>query len=109
MNERSNPFANLKDVPVFAPKPRVEKPVESEALAEIAEENNFTSRQAPKQRKPERRKPRVHRTGRNVQFSSKVTAETLARIYKYADEKGVVIGEVLRLAMEALEREGVSR
>jgi hypothetical protein len=45
MNERANPFADLKDVAAFAPKPKPEKPVVPQALAEVAEENNFTSRQ----------------------------------------------------------------
>jgi hypothetical protein len=109
MSERVNPFANInKELPVFTTKTKTEKPVAEEALARVAEDNDFTSRQAPKPKKAERRKPRVHRTGRNVQFNSKVTAETLARIYKAADEHGVVIGEVLRLAMDALERDGSS-
>jgi len=106
MNERVNPFAMLKEGPAFTTKPKTEKPVEEAAVARIAEENGFPSREPPKTKKPERRKARIYRTGRNVQFSSKVTAETSARIYKAADERGVVIGEVLRLAMDALEREG---
>ena len=48
MNDRVNAFAGLNDPPVFATKPKPEKPVAPEALAEIAERNNFTSRQAPK-------------------------------------------------------------
>jgi len=108
MNERVNPFANLKEPPVFTTKPRTEKPLEEAAIARIAEDNEFPSRQAARPKKPERRKPRIYRTGRNVQFNSKVTAETSARIYKAADERGVVIGEVLRLAMDALERDGTS-
>jgi endonuclease/exonuclease/phosphatase (EEP) superfamily protein YafD len=53
-------------------------------------------------------KPRTHRTGRNVQFNSKVTAETNAKIYKLADEKEVTLGELLEMAMAALEREGAA-
>jgi hypothetical protein len=37
------------------------------------------------------------------------TAETKARIYKAADERGVVIGEALRLAIDALELAGESK
>jgi hypothetical protein len=107
MNERVNVFANLKETG-FTTKPRAEKPIEEAAVARIAEENDFPSRQAPKPKKPERRKPRVYRTGRNVQFNAKVTEQTFARIYKNAEERGVVIGELLRLAMDALERAGVA-
>jgi hypothetical protein len=39
-----------------------------------------------------------------VQFGAKTTAEAKARVYKAADERGVVIGEVSRLASDALER-----
>lgn len=109
MNERANPFANLnKDEPAFAPKPRPEKPVAPEALAEIAEQNNFTSRQPAKPAKAQTRRPRRHRTGRNMQFNAKATAETIDQIYKLADERKVPLGELLRLAMDALEREGAT-
>jgi hypothetical protein len=109
MSERVNPFANLTDPPVFTTKPRTAKPVEEETIARIAEENRFPSRQAAKPAKAERRKPRIHRTGRNQQFNAKATAETIARIYKNADERKVPLGELLRLAMDALEREGLPR
>jgi hypothetical protein len=106
MNERVNPFRHLNDPPAFTTKPKPEKPVEEETLTRLAEQNNFTSRQPAKVTKPERRKPRIHRTGRNVQFNAKATDETIAKIYKLADEKKVPLGELLRLAVEALEREG---
>src|ERR1700691_5116379 len=98
MNDRANPFATRAPPPVFTTKPRTAKPVEEETIARIAEENKFPSRQAAKTAKAERRNPRTHRTGRNVQFNAKLTAETFARIYKAADDRGVVIGELLRLA-----------
>jgi hypothetical protein len=75
-----------------------------EALAEIAEQNNFTSRQPAKAAKTQTRKPRRHRTGRNMQFNAKATAETITRIYKQADELGVVLGEWMRLAADALDK-----
>jgi hypothetical protein len=108
MNERINPFADLSNPPTFATKPKAAKPVEEETIARIAEQNNFPSRQATKTPKVERRKPRTHRTGRNVQFNVKVTAATNDKIYKLADEKKVTLGELLELAMAALEREGAS-
>lgn len=105
MNERVNPFADLSDPSIFTTKPRAQKPVEEATIAKLAEQNNFTSRQPTKPTKVERRKPRIHRTGRNVNFNAKVTAETNAKIYKLADERKVTLGELLELAMSALERE----
>ena len=103
MNERVNPFANLNEAPVFKTKPRKEKPVAEETVARIAEENNFPSRQAPKSSAPPRRKPRIHRTGRNQQFNAKATPETIQRFYKLADEKRVPLGELLKQGLDALE------
>jgi hypothetical protein len=111
MSDRVNPFADInQEAPVFATKPKAAKPIAEETIARIAEQNNFTSRQAPKPTpKVERRKPRTHRTGRNVQFNAKVTTETNDKIYKLADERKVPLGELLKLAVDALEREGASR
>jgi hypothetical protein len=103
MSERINPFANLTDPPVFTTKPRKEKPVEEETIALIAEQHNFPSRQAPKAAKAERRKPRIHRTGRNQQFNAKVTTKTSERFYRVADEKSVTLGELMELGLDALE------
>jgi len=109
MSERINPFANIdKEPPVFTTKPKPVKPVEEETIARLAEQNNFPSRQATKPPKTERRKPRIHRTGRNVQFNATATTETITKIYKLADEKKVPLAELLKLAVEALEREGGS-
>jgi hypothetical protein len=109
MIERVNPFADLADAPVFATKPKAGKPVEEGAVDRLAEDHNFPSRQPAKASKVEKRKPRIHRTGRNQQFNAKATAETINKIYQLADEKKVPLGEVLRLAMDALEREGSPR
>ena len=108
MSGRVNPFANLAEPPVFTTKPRKEKPVAEEAIARIAEENNFPSRQAPKAPKEPRRKRRVYTTGRNRQFNIKVTSETLERFYKMADERHVPLCELLEEALDALERAGGS-
>ena len=107
MSERVNPFANIQDPPVFTTKPRAEKRVEEATIARIAEENKFPSRQATtRPARAERRKPRIHRTGRNQQFNAKATAETINKIYKLADERKVPLGELLRLAADALEQQG---
>jgi methylmalonyl-CoA mutase N-terminal domain/subunit len=107
MSDRVNPFAHLNEDPqVFTTKPRAEKRVEETAIAQLAEQNNFPSRQAAKAPRAERRKPRIHRTGRNQQFNAKATAETINRVYKQADEMKVPLGEWMKRAADALDREG---
>ena len=93
---------------MFTTKPRAEKPIAEETIARIAEQNNFPSRQASRPAKAERRKPRIHRTGRNVQFNAKATAETISRVYKQADEMKVTLGEWMDRAADALDRAGAS-
>jgi hypothetical protein len=109
MSGRVDPFATLKEpLPSFTTKPKKERRVEEEAVERIAEENNFPSRQA-KSQNTVRRKPRVYRTGRNQQLNAKATRETIEKFYKLANERNVPLGELLRLALDALEREGASR
>jgi hypothetical protein len=108
MNQRINPFANLTEPPAFTTKPRREKPVEQEAVDQIAAENNFPSRQAAKVVKEPKRKKRIYTTGRNQQFNVKASGTTLDRFYKLADERRVSLCELLELALEALEREGAA-
>jgi hypothetical protein len=105
MNTRVNPFATLNEPPVFTPKSKAEKLVAKETIARIAEENNFPSRQAPKP-SALRRKQRRYRTGRNQHLGIKATAETIERFYKAVDARNVPSGELLRLALDALERAG---
>ena len=105
MTERANPFADLKIAQTFSTKPKESKPVEEQTIARIADDNNFPSRQATRAPRSEKRKPRIRRTGRDQQFTAKMTAETKNRIYKLADERDVTLGELLRLALDALERD----
>jgi hypothetical protein len=103
MNTRVTPFANLDEPPVFAPKPKPSGPVEKESIARMAKEQGFPSREAPRNANPPKRKPRIHLTGRNQQFNAKATPETIQRFYKMAAEKNVVLGELLRLCLDAME------
>jgi len=105
MSERTNPFADLKIPTTFSTKHKSTTPVEEQTIARIADDNNFTSREPQKTPKSTRRKPRIRRTGRDQQFTAKTTAETKNRIYKLADERDVTLGEILRLAVDALDRE----
>ncbi len=110
MSGRVDPFAILKEpLPSFTTKRRTDKPVATETIERIAEENNFPSRQAPKAPAAPRRKRRVYRTGRNQQFNAKATPETIEKFYKLANEKNVPLGELLRLALDALEKSEDSR
>jgi len=109
MSGRLNPFADLgAPLQAFTVKPKKDRPLAEEALARIAEENNFPSRQAPRIQREPRRKRRVYTTGRNRQFNIKATPETVDRFYKMADERRVALGVLFEQALDALERAGVS-
>jgi hypothetical protein len=109
MTARVNPFAEFADQPpVFTPKAKAEKPVPKEAIEKIAENNNFPSRQAARPAPQSKRKQRRYRTGRDQHLGIKTTAETRERFYKAADDRNVPLGELLRLALDALDRAGGS-
>jgi hypothetical protein len=104
---RINAFADLAEQPpVFTPKPKPEKLVQKDAMEKIADDNNFPSRRAAKATTT--RKQRRYRTGRDQHLGIRATAETKERFYKAADERNVPLGELLRLALDALERAGGS-
>lgn len=108
MAERLNPFANLKETPIFEPKPKTAKPVPKETIERIASENNFPSRQPIKPMSEKTKKRRVYTTGRNRQFNIKATPETVERFCKMADARKVALCELLEEALNALERAGAS-
>ena len=99
---RINPFGDLSDLSGgTANEP---KPVETAGIERIARENGFPSRQASiapaEPAKPRRRR---YTTGRNQQLNVKATAETIARFYRLADDRGCPLGELLEQALSALE------
>lgn len=99
---RANPFTDLAD---FAPKAQP-KPVEPQQIERIASEMGFPSRQptatpAAPSITPKRRR---YTTGRNQQLNVKVTAETVERFYRLADQQAVPLGELLDRALQALEQ-----
>lgn len=101
---RVNPFGDLSD---FSPAPGAApvKPVQKEQIDRLAVENNFPSRQAPRPADPPQRKPgRRYTTGRNQQINIKATAATIERLYRIADARHLPLGEVLDLALAALEQ-----
>lgn len=101
---RANAFGDLSD---FQPRPPAKKaPTEPlrEDIDRLARESGFPSRQ-PLASKASSARPSVRRhvTGRNQQINVKATPETIAKFYRLADERQVVLGELLELALEALE------
>jgi hypothetical protein len=107
---RANPFTDLSD---FEPKPASSSTaaVRPAALEQVAEDNGFPSRQ-PKpsttaaQETPHRRAGRRYTTGRNQQINIKATAAVIERLYQIADTRHLPLGQVLEMALEALERQG---
>jgi hypothetical protein len=79
----------------------------------VAEAANFPSRQARDVLAPAAaakskttREPRVHRTGRNVQFNVKASQETIDAFYAVTNaNQGWVLGYTLERAIAALKRE----
>jgi hypothetical protein len=96
------------DISGFTPKPPERLPLPTqEQVKVISEASNFPSREVPKQKLAAQgpRKPRRHRTGRNVQFNAKASQTTIDRFYALCDLKGWVMGFTLERAVDALERE----
>lgn len=102
---RVDPLANLDD---FQPAAKPAKPVVRKHIDQLAAQEGFPSRQATAAA-PAPVSPRARRytTGRNQQINIKATAETVARLNAYADQHQMPLGEVLRVAMDALEVERV--
>ena len=106
--DRANPFVDLGEFEVKS-KPR---PVEKAAIERLAQETGFPSRQplsnstraAAVLPAPSRKKGRRYTTGRNQQINIKAKAETIERLYKIADARNVPLGEVLELALDAIDR-----
>lgn len=98
---RANPFDDLSDFNA-APKAR---PVEAKTITRIAEEHGFPSRQPPQAELAPLQRPARRRyvTGRNRQINIKATNETVERFIRMADERNVPFGELLDLALDAIE------
>jgi hypothetical protein len=103
--ERASIFAgdeDALDLSGFAPKSGPEPDeVSAELVRAVAEASRFPSREAA----PKRRPPRIHRTGRTMQFNARTTPQTIEALYAIADRQGWLVGETLEHALAALERE----
>jgi len=110
--ERANPFSDLGDFQA-TPKP---KPVQTEQIERLAQENGFPSRQskpttAKKVTIPKtepRRRGRRYTTGRNQQINIKATAETIEKLYEIADKERMPLGQILALALNAYSKQSVA-
>ena len=82
--ERASIFAgdnDALDLSGFAPKAGPEpSEVSADLVRAIAEASRFPSREA----KPMRRPPRIHRTGRTMQFNARTTPQTVEGLYAIA-------------------------
>lgn len=107
MSQRANPFGSVED---FAPASST-KPVQREAIEEIARENGFPSRSPvavapePAPAKPQVRQAFRYTTGRNRQLNLRATDETIDRFYRLSEELKMPLGAVFELAVEALIKE----
>jgi hypothetical protein len=104
--ERASIFADddALDISGFAPKSGPEPgEVSADLVRTVAEASRFPSREA----KPAamRRPPRIHRTGRTMQFNARTTPQTVEALYAIADRQGWLVGETLEHALAALQRE----
>jgi len=107
MSGRVNSFAILSDPNSFAPKPKPAQRVEEAAIDGVARRTeNFPSRQPQKANVPAKRRQRCYRTGRDRHLGVRGTAETVESFYKAADARNVPLGELLRLALDPLEKAG---
>ncbi len=97
------------DIAAFTPKSREEtKAPAAEDVKALARAANFPSRESKPvvAKVPEKRTPRVHRTGRNVQFNVKALQTTIDDIYAITQaHEGWVLGYTLERAVAALTRE----
>ena len=106
--ERASIFSDDEplDVSAFAPKTEPElHAVPAGLVREIAEASRFPSREARAAPEPTRRPPRIHRTGRTMQFNARTTPQTVEALYAIADRQGWLVGETLEHALAALHRE----
>lgn len=96
------PSVDLSD---FTPKTKPEQPrVPPETVRRVAHEGGFPSR-SPVAAPSAPAEPWRWRTGRDTQFNTKVKLETKRGFQELAAELQRPLGEILELALAALQRE----
>lgn len=109
MAERADPFAGGDfDVSEFKPAKPAAK-INPDDVRKVAEKASFTSREPVRseQRDGEKhkRERRLHRTGRNAQFTCKADPAVVDDFYAISNAQDWVMGETLERAVAALKRE----
>lgn len=109
---RVNPFADLDEIEA-KPKKKL-NPEDAQKISQIAEQNGFPSRQAKIEPKPKKslepsvelpvRRGRKLATERTMQFNVRANPVDVTRFYQMADEYNVPLGELLKMAIDALEQ-----
>jgi hypothetical protein len=94
--------AALDDLGGFDLKPKAIVRLDKADSAQAAQAAGFQSRE-PQAAKPVSTPQRRRRTGRNVQFNIKTTAETIATFCAIADANGWGLGETLEHAVALLQ------
>jgi hypothetical protein len=98
----------------FKPTPAAANAPRPEEIAQVAQKVQFTSREpvgspqvAPlvpsMPHMTPRRPPRIHRTGRSVQFSCKASQSVIDAFYELADANGWMVAETFENAVLALQ------
>lgn len=113
MIERANPFGDLGDFTPTPAKPKTDRAV----IDQVAEANGFPSRQpaksatldaqqaAPDQTAEKPQLPSRRRTtGRSEQVNIKTTFAAKKRLMEISVERDMPLGEILEMALEALEK-----
>ncbi len=99
------------DLSGFSPKSKIDSSNPSkEQVRIVAEASDFRSREPLNSAASDvdvaaRRKPRYHRTGRNIQFNVKASQSAVDLFYKISEDNNWVLGETLERALAALLRE----
>lgn len=102
---RVDPFSNLSS---FKPKGDSQRPADTAVIEKISKDNGFPSREAP-EAKPTKR-ARFNSSPPKTQFNIKVTEECKERFYRMAESREIrVLGDLLELAMDALEEKDRER
>ncbi len=95
---RADPVGADLDLSDFKPAPAAA--VHQEAIRQLSEASGFPSREPDRVVAYRPVVRRVWRTGRNLQLSIKVTADTLARFTALADKRGIPFGELVKQLLD---------
>ncbi len=101
---RVDPLDTLKS---FEPKPAAEQKSKQHTseMEDLANLHGFVGRQSTPLATPVDRSKRRFKTGRNVQINIKGEQSTKDELYRMADVIDQPLGETLKRALQALQRE----